>query len=137
MRCRVVVNIKLNTNNIIKAFYYLIFLGAKAPLGLASVTCHGSGVNPKKFQHAISCMFPYSLVRYHLLGVWRVSGECLEDVWKVGRCLEGVWKVSGECLKGTWKVLVRCQEDVWKISGRCLEDIQKVSGGNLEFASLM
>ena len=46
-----------------------------------------------------------------------MSGECLKDVWKVGRCLEGVWKVSGECLKGTRKVLGRCQEGVWRISG--------------------
>ena len=26
-----------------------LFLGVKAPLGLASVTCHNSQVNPKKF----------------------------------------------------------------------------------------
>ena len=94
---------------------FYLFLGAKAPLGLASVTCHVSRVNPKKFQHAISCMFPYSLVRYCLLGVWRVSGECLEDVWKVGRCLEGVWRVSKGYLEG-----------IGKVSGRCLEDIRKV-----------
>ena len=29
------------------------------------------------------------------VGVWRVSGRCLEGFWKLsGRCLEGVWKVS-------------------------------------------
>ena len=48
-----------------------------------------------------------------------MSGECLEDVSKVGGCLEGVWRVSKGYLEG-----------IGKISGRCLEDIQKVSGGN-------
>ena len=33
------------------------FLGAKAPLGLASVTGQWSGVNPKKFQFVITCIF--------------------------------------------------------------------------------
>ena len=70
---------------------FLSFLGAKAPLGLASVTCHNSHVNPKKFQYAISCIFPFYLVRYFLEGVWRVSGECLEGARRVfGRCLDGV-----------------------------------------------
>ena len=81
-------------------------------------------MNPKKFQHAISCMFPYSLVRYHLLGVWRVSGECLKDVWKVGRCLEGVWNVSGRCLEGVWRVSKGHQKGIGKVSGRRLEDIR-------------
>ena len=45
--------------------------------------------------------------------VWRVSGRCLDEgVWKVsgrfckvsGRCLEGVWKVSEECMEGQARV---------------------------------
>ena len=73
---------------------------------MSRVTGHGSGVNPKKFQHAIPCIYPFSLVRYCLEGVWRVSECCLEGFRRVsGRCLEGVWKVSGSCLEGTLKVL--------------------------------
>ena len=32
-----------------------------------------------------------------LVGVLRVSGGCLEGVWRV---LDGVWRVGGGCLKG-------------------------------------
>ena len=42
------------------------FLEAKAPLGLASVTGHGSRVNPKKFQIVITCIHTFHLARYFL-----------------------------------------------------------------------
>ena len=60
-----------------------------------------------------------------LWGVLKVSGRCLEGVWKV---LEGVWKVEG-----VWRMYGRCMEcvmeDVWKVSRRCLKG---ASGRRLE-----
>ena len=41
----------------LSSYLGLHFLGAGAPLGLAYVTCQGSGVNPQKFQNAITCDF--------------------------------------------------------------------------------
>ena len=94
-----------------------------------------SGVKPKKFQYAISNIFPFSLVRYCLEYVWRVSGGYLNDVggglagpWKVsGRCLEGTWKMSGRCMESVWKTPGRCLEGFWNVSERCLERVRIVS----------
>ena len=63
-----------------------MFLGAKAPLGLASVTCHMSG----------RC----------LEDILRVSGGYLECVRKViGKSWDSVWRLSGRCLE-TFKIVL-------------------------------
>ena len=46
-----------------------------------------------------------------------MSGGCLEGV------LEVVRRVSGRCLEGVWKVSRGCVEAVWRVSGRYPEDI--------------
>ena len=68
-----------------------------------------------------------------LLGeaVWLVSAECLEVVEKLsGGCLEGVWRVSRfpVNLNRTviWMVSGSCLKGVWKVSGGCLESVLKV-----------
>ena len=39
------------------------------------------------------------------------------DVCKVsGGCLEGVWRVSKWCLKYVWSVSEGCLEDFWRVS---------------------
>ena len=100
-------------------------LGAKASLGLASVTVT---CKPKNISICNILHISFFSCRYCQKGVWRVSGECFEGVWRIS---EGVWKVSGGGLEGTWKVLWRCQEAVRKMSGRFLggiECVKKVTG---------
>ena len=59
----------------------------------------------------------------------KVSGNCKIGVWKAqvilnlapplrvsGVCLNGVWKVSGRCLEGVWRVSERCPEGIWNVS---------------------
>ena len=73
------------------------FLGAKAPLGLASVTTHM--LTPKSFNMQYLAYFFSPLLDI----IYKLPGGCLEDVWRMtGGCLEGflesVCKVSGGCL---------------------------------------
>ena len=72
----------------------VIFLGAKPPLGLTSVTTHM--LTPKRFnmqylEYFFSLLFDI---------IYKVSGGCLEDFWRMtGGCLEGFWKGSVRCLE--------------------------------------
>ena len=81
--------------------------------------------------------FRFSIFISHF---WWCLGGCLEGVWRVtvgvwsvsGGCLEGVWRVSAGCLWGVWGVSVRCLGGVCEVFGGCLEGVWRGTSGNFE-----
>ena len=108
-------------------------------VGLDDLECSAGSVFNTSFfvklqtKLLILLIYPLSLVRYCLEGVWMVSGKCLEGVWRVSRrCPEGTWKVSGRCPDGVWKISGRFLEGIWHESGSWLERVGTVSGQCME-----
>ena len=64
-----------------------------------------------------------------LENIRKVYGKYKEGVWKAQVILNLAppLRVSGVCLNGVWKVSGRCLEGVWRVSERYPEGILNVS----------